>query len=179
MSNPSDPSETPQTLQSNLSEEAEMLHNILKLANRLMAPFSTFLAHEHRISLNEFRVMMQIGFYNTTASHELVELTGVNAMSISRAVATLERHGRVVTVPDPTNRRRKRLTLTAEGERLFRAMRPATDLVAQYLLSRLKPHEKAALDHILRTLIDTLEAKDEEGRSLFLEHTRPDRAVEP
>jgi DNA-binding MarR family transcriptional regulator len=172
MSKPSDLPEAPRTLQSDLSLEAEMLHNFLKLANRLMAPFSTFLAHEHRISVNEHRVMMQIGFYNSLASHELVELTGVTPMSISRAVAALERQGRVVTLPDPTNRRRKRLTLTPEGERLFRAMRPATDLVAQYLLSRLKPHEKAALDHILQTLIATLEAKDEEGRSLFLEHTR-------
>lgn len=150
-----------------------MLQNILKLSNRLMAPFSTFLAHQHRISLNEFRVLMLIGFHGTTASHELVEMTGVNAMSISRAVTTLEKNGRVTTVPDPANRRRKRLTLTTEGEKLFRIMRPATDLVAEYLLSQLKPHEKAALDHILRTLISTLEAKDEEGNSLFLERTRP------
>lgn len=169
----SKPIETPQMPQPDLSSDAETLHNILKLANRLMAPFSTFLAHQHRISLNEFRVMMLIGFYGTTASHELVELTGVNAMSISRAVATLEKNGRVVTVPDPNNRRRKRLTLTAEGEKLFRIMRPSTDQVAEYLLSQLKSHEKATLDHILRTLIATLEAKDEDGRSLFLERTRP------
>ncbi len=174
MENTSEAAEQSQTLQSGLSHEAEMLHNILKLANRLMAPFSTFLAHEHRISLNEFRVLMQIGFYRTAASHELVELTGVNPMSISRAVATLEKNGRVVTVTDPANRRRKRLTLTEEGERLFRVMRPATNLVAEYLLSRLKTHERAALDHILHTLIATLEAKDEQGRSLFLENTRLD-----
>lgn len=171
-------SEPPREFQSDLNGDAETLHNILKLSNRLMAPFSTYLAHQHRISLNEFRVMMLIGHYGTAASHELVELTGVNAMSISRAVSTLEKHGRVIAVPDPANRRRKRLTLTDEGERLFRVMRPATDLVADYLLSQLKPHEKATLDHILHTLIATLEAKDEQGRSLFMERTRPDRATE-
>lgn len=175
MSEPFDP---PPALQSDLSGDAETLHNILKLSNRLMAPFSAYLAHQHRISLNEFRVMMLIGHYGTAASHELVELTGVNAMSISRAVSTLEKHDRVISVPDPANRRRKRLTLTAEGERLFRVMRPATDLVAEYLLSQLKSHEKATLDHILRTLIATLEAKDEKGRSLFMERTRPDQAGE-
>src|SRR5690606_13196920 len=127
--------------------------------------------HQHRISLNEFRVMMLVGHYGSVASHELVQLTGVNAMSISRAVITLEKHERVVSVPDPANRRRKKLTLTAEGDRLFRAMRPATDLVADYLLSDLKEHEKATLSHILYTLIATLEAKDQNGRSLFMEHT--------
>jgi DNA-binding MarR family transcriptional regulator len=174
----SDLSDTQQAMQSDLNRDAETLHNILKLSNRLMAPFSTYLAHQHRISLNEFRVMMLIGHYGSAASHELVELTGVNAMSISRAVSTLEKHDRVISKPDPNNRRRKRLTLTPEGERLFRVMRPATDLVAEYLLSQLKPHEKATLDHILRTLIATLEAKDEKGRSLFMERTRPDRGDE-
>lgn len=164
--------------QSDLNRDAEILHDILKLSNRLMAPFSTYLAHQHRISLNEFRVMMLVGHYGSVASHELVQLTGVNAMSISRAVTTLEKHERVVSVPDPANRRRKKLTLTPEGNRLFRAMRPATDLVADYLLSRLKEHEKATLSHILYTLIATLEAKDENGRSLFMEHTRPDRPQE-
>ena len=168
--------DTPTAKQSDLSRDAEMLHNILKLANRLMAPFSLYLANQHRISLNEFRVMMLIGHYGSAASHELAELTGVNVMSISRAVSTLEKHDRVISVADPANRRRKKLTLTAEGERLFRAMRPATDLVADYLLSDLKPHEKAVLDHVLHTLIATLEAKDAAGRSLFMEHTRPDRA---
>ena len=167
--------DTSTTKQSDLSRDAEMLHNILKLANRLMAPFSLYLANQHRISLNEFRVMMLIGHYGSVASHELVELTGVNAMSISRAVTALEKHNRVVGVPDAANRRRKKLTLTAEGDRLFRAMRPATDLVAEFLLQRLKSHEKATLDHILHTLIETLEAKNEDGGSLFLEHTRPDR----
>ncbi len=171
---PKSPDPSP-ALHSDLDGDAETLHNILKLSNRLMVPFSTYLAHQHQISLNEFRVMMLIGHYGTAASHELVELTGVNAMSISRAVSALERHDRVISVQDPANRRRKRLTLSAEGERLFRVMRPATDLVAQYLLSRLKPHEKAALDHILHTLIATLEATDEAGRSLFMERTRPDR----
>lgn len=168
--------ETPQQKLSDLSQNAALLHNILKLANRLMAPFSTYLAHQHRISLNEFRVMMLIGHYGPLASHELVELTGVNAMSISRAVTLLEKRERVSGMSDPANRRRKRLMLTAEGERLFRAMRPATDLVADYLLSELKEHEKATLAHILQTLILTLEARDDQGRSLFMERTRPEHS---
>ena len=73
------------------SDRAAMLHQLLKLTNRLMAPFSTHLAHRYKISLNEFRLLMTIGALGRTASHELAELTGVNVMSVSRAVATLER----------------------------------------------------------------------------------------
>ena len=154
-------------------KSAETLHRILKLSNKLMAPFSANLARQYRISVNEFRLLMLIGRHGSAASHELSEMTGVNIMSVSRAVSALEKHGRITVEPDPTNRRRKTLRLTAEGERLFAIMRPQTDLVGAYLLSALRPDEVMAFDRFLETLIGTLEATDAEGRSLFMERTRP------
>jgi len=156
------------------SQKVAMLHQLLKLTNRLMAPFSTHLAHRYKISLNEFRLLMTIGALERSASHELAELTGVNVMSVSRAVATLERHGRIEVVRDPANRRRKWLTLTKEGRRLYAIMRPQSEKVADYLFSELASDEVEQLGTILTHLIDTLEAKDAEGTSLFLERTRPE-----
>jgi DNA-binding MarR family transcriptional regulator len=155
-------------------DKAAMLHQLLKLTNRLMAPFSTHLSHRYKISLNEFRLLMTIGALGRTASHELADMTGVNVMSVSRAVATLERHGRIEVMPDPRNRRRKWLSLTEEGQRLYAIMRPQSEKVADYLLSDLSEAETAQLGTILTRLIDTLEAKDEAGRSLFLERTKPE-----
>ena len=156
------------------TDKAAMLHQLLKLTNRLMAPFSTHLAHRYRISLNEFRLLMTIGTLGRTASHELAETTGVNVMSVSRAVATLERHGRIAVVRDPANRRRKWLTLTAEGERLFAIMRPQSEKVADFLFSDLSEAETAQLGSILTRLIETLETRDEAGRSAFIEQTKPE-----
>lgn len=156
------------------SGKVAMLHQLLKLTNRLMAPFSTHLAHRYKISLNEFRLLMTIGALGKTASHELAEVTGVNVMSVSRAVATLQRHGRIEVVRDPANRRRKWLMLTDEGRRLYRIMRPQSEKVADFLFSDLAPGEVAQLGTILTQLISTLEERDEEGRSLFLERTKPE-----
>jgi len=153
----------------------QLLHQLLKLTNRLMAPFSTHLAHRYKISLNEFRMLMTIGELGRSASHELARLTGVNVMSVSRAVATLERHGRIAVNPDPKNRRRKWLTLTDEGHRLYAIMRPQSERVAAYLFSELSETEVAQLEVIVDRLIGTLEAKDDKGRSRFLEATRPER----
>jgi DNA-binding MarR family transcriptional regulator len=139
-----------------------------------MAPFATHLADRYKISLNEFRLLMTIGALGTTASHEVAEKTGVNVMSVSRAVAALERNGRITVVTDPNNRRRKALTLTEEGMRLYRIMQPQSAKVAQYLFSELSGMDIVALNRLLGILIDTLEAKDEQGRSLFLEATKPD-----
>ncbi|HSG57184.1 MAG TPA: MarR family transcriptional regulator, partial [Paracoccaceae bacterium] len=116
-----------------MTGRSALLHDLLKLTNRLMAPFSTHLSHRYRISLNEFRLLMTIGALGRTASHEVAEITGVNVMSVSRAVATLQRHGRVEVVRDESNRRRKWLTLTEEGQRLYEAMRPQSAKVADYL----------------------------------------------
>ena len=155
-------------------DKAAMLHQLLKLTNRLMAPFSTHLSHRYKISLNEFRLLMTIGALERTASHELAELTGVNVMSVSRAVATLQRHGRIEVVPDPRNSRRKWLSLTEEGQRLYAIMRPQSEKVAEYLISDLDEREIAQLGTILTRLIDTLEARDEQGRSRFIERTKPE-----
>ena len=157
-----------------MSVQDALLHDLLKLTNRLMAPFSTHLAHRYRISLNEFRTLMSIGTLGRTASHEVVELTGVNVMSVSRAVATLQRHGRVHVERDSANRRRKWLTLTEEGERLYEVMRPQSEKVAAYLFAELDGEDLAVLDDLVGRLVVKLEAKDASGRSAFIEATKPE-----
>lgn len=159
-----------------MTGKSVLLHDMLKLNNRLMAPFSTHLAHRHRISLNEFRLLMAIGALDRTASHEVAEITGVNVMSVSRAVATLQRHGRVQVIRDEGNRRRKWLSLTEEGRRLYEAMRPQSDKVADYLFDGLAPADLATLADLVAKLTARLEATDEQGRSAFLEATKPPEA---
>jgi MarR family transcriptional regulator, lower aerobic nicotinate degradation pathway regulator len=154
--------------------DVALLHGLLKLTNRLMAPFSTHLSHRYRISLNEFRMLMTIGKLGRSASHELAELTGVNVMSVSRAVTTLEGHGRIEVKQDPANRRRKWLALTEEGQRLYEEMRPQTQKVADYLFSNLSESEVSDFKQLVDRLIETLEAEDETGRSLFIERTKPE-----
>jgi DNA-binding MarR family transcriptional regulator len=149
------------------------MNHLLKLTNRLMAPFSIHLEKRYKISLNEFRVLMVIGQRGVTASHELAQILGVNTMAVSRAVAALHRHGRIDVATDPLSRRRKTLRLTPEGERLWREMMPASVKVADYLFEALCPEEVLAFDQHVQTLTDRLEAQDMRGRSVFLERTRP------
>lgn len=161
------------------AEPADILHRLLKLHNRLLAPFATHLEKQHRITVNGFRVLMLIGRLGVTASHELVDILGVNPMSVHRAVQSLHEQGRIAIEPDPDDSRRKTLRLTAEGQRLYRQMLPTTDIVADYLFSLLTPQEVAQFDGMVTALISGLEAQDEQGRSVFIERTRPpDRPVE-
>lgn len=155
------------------AEPADILHRLLKLHNRLMAPFATHLEKQHRITVNGFRVLMLIGRLGVTASHELVDILGVNPMSVHRAVQSLHEQGRIAIEPDANDSRRKSLRLTAEGQRLYRRMLPTTDIVVDYLFSLLSPAEVTQFDQMVTTLIQGLEATDEAGRSIFIERTRP------
>jgi DNA-binding MarR family transcriptional regulator len=105
--------------------------------------------------------------------HHTSDETGVSTMGVSRAVTALHRHGRVRVDIDPANRRRKLLRLTAEGERLFSTMNPMSEQVAAYLCDALLPDEIMAFDRYLVTMIQGLEARDANGRRMFLERTRP------
>lgn len=153
-------------------EPTDILHRLLKLQNELMAPFATHLEKQHRISVNGFRALMLIGRLGVTASHELAEILGVNAMSVHRAVRMLHHQGRIVIEPDPVDFRRKTLRLSPDGQRLYRQMLPQTDMVANYLLSSLKPEEVREFDRLITVLTEGLEARDEHGRWLFIERTR-------
>ena len=154
-------------------EPADILHRLLKLQNELMAPFATHLEKQHRISVNGFRALMLTGRLGVTASHELAEILGVNAMSVHRAVRMLHQQGRIAIDPDPVDFRRKILRLSPEGQRLYRQMLPQTDMVANFLLSSLTAKEVEQFDRLINILTRGLEARDEEGRSIFLERTRP------
>jgi DNA-binding MarR family transcriptional regulator len=154
-------------------DRMQVMNHLLKLTNRLMAPFSAHLEKRYTISLNEFRALMLIGQLGTTASHELAQLLGVNTMAVSRAVAALNKHGRITVETDPASRRRKTLRLTPEGEALWREMMPATLKVADYLFEALCADEMAAFDAYVAKLTEHLEEQDLKGRSLFLERTKP------
>ena len=155
------------------AEPADILHRLLKLNNRLMAPFAIHLEKRHRITVNGFRVLMLTGRLGVTASHELVEILGVNPMSVHRAVQALHAQDRIAIEPDREDSRRKMLRLTPEGQRLYREMLPTTGMVTDYLFSLLSPREVTEFDRMVSVLIAGLEARDDDGRSVFLERTRP------
>ena len=52
-------------------------------------------------------------------------------------------------------------------------MSPQTEVVADFLLGGLPEGDVAKLDELLGKLIARLEARDDQGRSLFIESTKP------
>ncbi len=174
MSKKTTPKPQPNANADSAADPFDVLHRLLKLGNRLGAPFAEHLEKRFQVTMNEFRAVMLIGRLGEAASHELAEISGVTTMSISRAVTSLQRKGWITCSVDEENRRRKILRLSKDGQKLYQKMLPTADKVAKYLFDSLRRDEMMAFDRYVATLTESLEARDDEGRSIFIERTRPD-----
>jgi len=129
-----------------------LLYRLLKLAHLIQRPFMVPGTNAYELNVNELRLVVTLAHLGEAASHELCEVAALHPMNVSRAVARLRKQGRVAERPDVGNRRRKLLTLTPEGQRLYREMVPEIDEAATRLFAGL---DGETLD-MLSTMIDRL-----------------------
>ncbi|MCC7462787.1 MAG: MarR family transcriptional regulator [Gammaproteobacteria bacterium] len=137
---------------------ALLLYRLLKLTNLISRPFFARDAQRYQISMNELRVLMTLAPLRVAASHELVDAAGMHPMNVSRAVATLRRHGRVQQRIDPDNRRRKLLQLTPEGLAVYRNLVPHVQQIATRLFATMSAEEISTLSRLIDTMTGRLES---------------------
>jgi DNA-binding MarR family transcriptional regulator len=90
----------------------------------------------------------------------VVARTGMDKMSVSRAIASLARQQRVLRKPDPADGRRTLLRLSATGQRLFEALSISAWARERQLFGSVSEADQAQLAAILDRLVDGLLAAD-------------------
>jgi DNA-binding MarR family transcriptional regulator len=131
-----------------------LFFKLVRLVNLTARPFVETLARTHHLSLNEWRAMLVLASHPGVAAREVADHTGLDKMSVSRALAALDRQGRLVKAPDPADARRTQLWLSADGQALFETIaRPAVQREAQ-LYAPLTAEELAQM----HSLVDRLAA---------------------
>jgi DNA-binding MarR family transcriptional regulator len=88
----------------------------------------------------------------------VAELTGMDKMSASRAIAGLSRRRRLQRHDDPADQRRSRLYLTATGKTLCRTVGALAQAREAALFAAVKPADLSRLDGILDTLLASVAA---------------------
>lgn len=88
-----------------------------------------------------------------SAAEDISAATGLNPMTISRALAGLRKAGRVQEARDPTNHRRTLLWLTKAGEKTFSEIAPHPERQAASLLDTFSSSELAVFANIIDKLI--------------------------
>ena len=102
-----------------LPVDDSIFFKLVRVVNLTARPFSESIGRSYHLSLNEWRILLVLANHPRVAASEVAALTGRDKMTVSRAIAALERRGRVVRKVDATDRRRMLLRLSAAGERLY------------------------------------------------------------
>ena len=89
---------------------------------------------------------------------ELADASAQHPAGVSRQLDELERKGLTARVTDPTDRRRRRVELTAAGVRWFQQTRPLVDQATAPVLAVLRPAEQRVLTMLLRKVASLPEA---------------------
>lgn len=137
-----------------------LFFKLVRVVNLTARPFVEGLSRAHRLSLNEWRAMVVLASHPGVAARDVADLTGLDKMSVSRALAGLEREGRLERSPDPADARRACLRLTRAGDRLFETIGAQAVDRERQLYRGLAAMERAALMASIDRLIDALQPSD-------------------
>jgi DNA-binding MarR family transcriptional regulator len=138
--------------------DSSLFFKLVRVVNLTARPFVETLARQHQISLNEWRAMVVLASHPGVAAREVAEYTGLDKMSVSRAIAALERHGRISKEADPADARRTRLQLNTAGKRLFQTIGASAAAREAQLFSAVSAADRALLDATMDRLITALSA---------------------
>ncbi len=117
--------------------QIEQLIRLLKLGSLINGPMKDGVCDPLDVSPLELKVMMALAGEGALAGHDLSEIMGVPAMSVSRAIAALLDRGWIEEEVDPDNRRRKPVRLSASGRAKYDSLMPALSDVAEALVGGL------------------------------------------
>ena len=124
----------------------------------------------------QYAVLLTIREYPGIDQSALGELTGIDLATLAPLVHRLEQRGLLSRETDPTNRRRKQLTLAEDGIRALERIRPLSDEVDQAVLGRMPLPQRAALLDALRWISasDLQEPELPPAVCTRVDHARPE-----
>jgi DNA-binding MarR family transcriptional regulator len=151
---------TPRRSAPALPLDSSLFFKLVRVVNLTARPFVETLARTHQLSLNEWRVMVVLASRPGVAASDLAASTGLDKMSISRAVAALSRHGRICKKVDAQDGRRTLLRLNAAGERVFRTIGERAKQREVQLFGGIDAAELQRLDRLMDQLLAALSEGD-------------------
>jgi DNA-binding MarR family transcriptional regulator len=132
--------------------EIRLLIAMLRFASLISRPMRGGVADPAGLSCNELRILMALSGEGESAGHDLAELMGMHAMSVSRALSSLRRMGLVEPAASTRNRRRKPYRVSSRGAAAHLALQPHLAEVARFLLGVVTARERAGLERIVAKL---------------------------
>lgn len=134
--------------------ESKVITTFNRLSNLLSRPFYRHFMAEYDLSIADWRVLVNVHRNPGISANSISEATGMTAMNVSRAVASLKSHGRLEARRDPEDSRRNLLWLTEAGEEVYRLIKPEADRDITAIMGVLTHDELMFLNGLLGRLAD-------------------------
>ncbi|MDM0106806.1 MarR family winged helix-turn-helix transcriptional regulator [Variovorax sp. J22R24] len=141
--------------------EDSVFFKLVRVVNLTARPFQQRVGRRHQLTLNEWRAMAVLGAQPGLTATQVADLTGLDKMAVSRALAGLQRHKRLHRHEDPTDLRRSRLYLSSIGKELYATVSAQAREREAELFARVDPAElremNATLDKLIASVAGTVE----------------------
>lgn len=148
------------------ADRLALLIRLLKLGSFINGPMKDGVCDPAGLGQIEAKVLMALAGEGELAGHDLVEIMGVPAMNVSRALASLRQRGWIEDALDPENRRRRPVRLSEAGRAAYERLQPSIEAVAEALLGRLSARQQrdfaANADLVIEAMIDWIRCHHQE-----------------
>jgi DNA-binding MarR family transcriptional regulator len=134
-------------------------------ASRVSRLFARRYADDFGLSLPEWRVIAVVGQADGASPSAVSEMTAMDKVKVSRAVATLVARGLIKQTQDPEDGRARVLRLTRKGTTLHQGVIPVARKLEVQLSESLSRTELAALRKTLERLSEHVQAIEAAGKT--------------
>jgi DNA-binding MarR family transcriptional regulator len=133
--------------------DESVFFRLVQVVNRTARPFFETVGRPHDLSLNEWRVLLVLGHEGQCTASDICSISGMDKMTVSRAVARLSRSQRIQRNASPQDRRSQWLSLTPGGKALFEELAPLGLQREAQLLSVLSTAQRTQLMALLDAIL--------------------------
>lgn len=135
-----------------LNLEEFLPYRLSVLSNTVSRGISAAYVDRFGLSIREWRIIAVLGRYPGLSAAEIVKLTAMDKVAVSRAVSRLTSKGRLTRSLSDADKRRSVLVLSKEGKRLFEQISPLAKSYEKRLLKCLAREDQDRLSDILDNL---------------------------
>ena len=137
-----------------LHTDQSPFYQVWVLTNLTAKPFASSFGRRFHLNLNDWRIMLTVADRPGVTAQELAEYTGLDKMSVSRAVRNLEAQGRLARQGNEADRRLRHLTLTDEGWSVYAEIARNAVQREQDLYASLSARDLQSFQRLLMKLSD-------------------------
>ncbi len=142
-----------------LPADSSLFFKLVRVVNLTARPFHDSVAKQHSLTLNEWRAMVVLASHPGVSATEVCEQTGLDKMSVSRALAGLEKKERLHRESDPADQRKSLLTLSPTGRKLFARIGAQAQVREGQLFAGVSGGELVQMSETLDKLVAALKAE--------------------